>query len=123
MKIIVFILIVSMGFLGLNRFMLALDWMAPQAELSCSMDRCGGQNACCCGDQENGEDQDSEDEPENGNQCQAACDCAYSIQIAAIGTHIQSPVELCPHVFVHGVYHEHYQSQYLPPHFQPPRMV
>jgi len=112
-----------MGVLGLNRFMSALDWMTPQAELSCSMDHCGGQNGCCCCDQHGDEDQKPDHEPGNGNQCQAACDCAYSIQIVAIGTPVQSPVELCPHLFVHGIYNEHYQSQYLPPHFQPPRMV
>ncbi|MFO7670343.1 MAG: hypothetical protein R6W31_11845 [Bacteroidales bacterium] len=123
MKIIAFILMVSTGFLGLNRFMSALDWMAPQAEMSCSMDHCGGQNGCCCCDQHGDEGQKSDHGPENGNQCQDACDCAYSIQIIAIGTPIQSPVELSQHLFVHGVNSEHYQSQYLPPHFQPPRMV
>jgi hypothetical protein len=123
MKIIAFILIVSMGFLGLNRFMSAFEWLAPQAELSCSMECCGGQSGCCCCDPHGDKDQNPDNETGNGNQCQAACDCASFVQIIAIGTPVQSPVELSPHLFVHGIYSEHYQSRYLPPHFQPPRMV
>lgn len=117
MKFIALILIVSMGFLGLNRFMIALEWMAPATELTCSMDCCTDAEGSCCGDQEHGDDQETE------SQCQGGCDCSYSIQIVAIGTFIQSPLELSPRLIDHGAYHDNYHNEYLPPHFQPPRMA
>lgn len=123
MRFIAVILVVSMGLLGLNRFMVALEWMAPATELSCSMDCCGSQDSCCCGAQEQGDDQETEDESDHDNQCQGGCDCSYSIQIVAIGTFIQSPIELSPLVFSHGIYHDNSYNEYLTPHFQPPRMA
>lgn len=123
MKILAFILIVSMAFLGLNRFMVALDWMAPATELSCSMDCCTDDEGSCCGDQEHGDEQETEDESDHDNQCQGGCDCSYSIQIVAIGIHFQSPLELSPRLFDHGVYHDSSYNEYLNPHFQPPRMA
>lgn len=129
MKIIALILIVSMGFLGLNRFMVALEWMQPQSELSCSMDCCSSNDGYCCVDQEHGDDQetdeaaDHEKAADNQNQCQGNCDCSYSIQIVAIGTFVQSPHEISPLTFDHGVYFDNSYGEYIEPHFQPPRMA
>ncbi len=61
MKFIAVILIISMGFLGLNRFVVALDWMQPQTELSCSVDCCADAEVCCCGNMENGDNQENEE--------------------------------------------------------------
>ncbi len=123
MKILAIILILSLGLLGLNRFMVALKWMQPQTELSCFMDCCTGTEGSCCGDQEQNDDRETEAGADNENQCEGNCDCAYSNQIVAIGTPIQSPLDLSPLVFYHGVYHDNYCGDYLPPLFQPPRMA
>jgi hypothetical protein len=111
MKGLAFILIVSMGLFGLNRFTDALDWMAPQTELSCEPD--------CCVDQEQGENQ--EKDTENTGQCPGPCDCSQSIQIASMEIPIQSPLELSSKTFNHGFFHELYYFEFLIPHFQPPR--
>jgi hypothetical protein len=111
MKGLAFILILSMGLLGLNRFTDALEWMAPQTELSCELD--------CCIDQ--GQEENQEKDPENTGQCQSACDCSYSIQIASMEIPIQSPLELSSKNYNHGSFHELYYFEYLLPHFQPPR--
>ncbi len=119
MKVLAAILIISMGFLGLNRFMDALDWMAPQTELSCEVDCCYSNDTSCCFDQEHEKNQD--EDPENTGQCQGACDCSYSIQIASMEIPIQSPLELSSKTYNHGSFHELYYFEYLLPHFQPPR--
>ena len=113
MKGLSFILILSMGLFGLNRFTDALEWMAPQTELSCEMDCCCSDGTTCCDDQEK--------DPENTGQCQGACDCSYSIQIASMEVPIQSPLELSPKTYNHGIFHELYYFEFLIPHFQPPR--
>lgn len=119
MKVLAYILIVSMSFLGLNRFKVSLDWMAQETELLCSMDCCSSH-----GDEQESEDEaKAEDEPEKDMQCSGGCDCTSSIQILALGIHFQSPPELFPRTFNHGSYHEEYHFEYLLPHFQPPRMA
>ncbi|MCP4311648.1 MAG: hypothetical protein GY790_10330 [Bacteroidetes bacterium] len=117
MKICASILVVSMVFLGLNRFMEALDWMAPQTELSCDMDCCSQQTEGC-EDYEGCEDEQGEENP-----CNCDCNCSPSIQIVAIGYHFPTSFELVPKAFDHGSYRDDYQSEYLSPHFQPPRIA
>ena len=127
MRVLAFILIVSMGFLGLNRFMVALEWMAPQTEQTCSTDCCTSHDACCCSEHEEGDVQEIELETEDGTekdtQCSGGCDCTYTVQILAIGIHFQASPELFSRTFNHGSYHEEYCFEYLLPHFQPPRMA
>ena len=84
MKMIVYILLVSMLSLGINRYMESPDWMASQTELSCDMD-------CCCQTENGCEDHDGcEDEPEKEKQCHCACDYSISIQIVALGQYFQA---------------------------------
>ncbi len=119
MKIIAFILIVSMVSLSLsmNRFMESPDWMAPQTELSSEMD-------CCCQANDGCKDHEAcEDEPDKSQQCNCGCDCSISVQVVAIGQHFPAPIELAPKVFSHGSFSENYQSEYLSPDFQPPRIA
>lgn len=119
MKVLAYILVVSMSLLGLNRSMVSLNNLAPQTELNCSMDCCSGH-----GDEQESEDEaKAEDEPEKDIRCSGGCDCTSSIQVLALGIHFQNPPELYPRTFNHGSYHEEYYFEYLLPHFQPPRMA
>jgi len=123
MKVLAYILIVSMSFLGLNKFKVSLDNMATQTELNCSMDCCSSHDACCCNEDESQDEAKAEDEPEKDIRCSGGCDCTSSIQVLALGIHIQSPPGLFSRTFKHGSYHEEYYFEYLLPHFQPPRMA
>ncbi len=117
MKIIAFILAVSMVSLSMNWFMDSPDWTVPQAELSCDMD-------CCCQQDDGCKDHEAcEDEPDKSQRCNCGCDCSISIQLIAIGQHFPAPIELAPNVVSHGSFSENYQSEYLSPHFQPPRIA
>lgn len=122
MKFIAFILIVSMGFLGLNRFLVAGELLTAQSEMSCGMDCCCSQETSCCDDPEY-DHQESDDKAEKDLQCMGGCDCSYSIHITAVATHVQSSIRLGSRFFEHGSIQNHYFFEYLPPHFQPPRMA
>jgi len=121
MKGLAFILVLSMGLFGLNRFMDALNWMAPQTELSCKLDCSCSKDTSCCSNQEHGEDRD-EDADDTG-QCNGACDCSYSIQISSMEIPVLSPLELDSQTYDFGFFHELYYFEFLLPHFQPPRMA
>ena len=121
MKIIAFILIVSMVSmslsLSLNRFMDSPDLTAPQTELSCDMD-------CCCQPDDGCKDHEAcEDNPDKSQRCNCGCDCSISVQLVAIGQNFPAPIELAPKVFSHGSFSENCQSEYLSPYFQPPRIA
>ena len=115
MKVLAYILIVSMSLLGLDRFMVSFDRMAPQTELKCSMDCCSSHDACCCNEHEGGDEQDT--------HCSGGCDCTYSLQVLALGIHVQASPDLVSRTFNYVSYHEEYHFEYLLPHFQPPRMA
>jgi hypothetical protein len=121
MKAFAFILILSMGLLGLNRFTMALDSVTPQTELSCSMDCCTNHDTWDCDDHSSEEKQEPEETPEKGPECSGGCDCSYSIQILAMECLVQSQTDLTPRVFNHASFQENYYFDYLIPHFQPPR--
>ena len=121
MKAIAFILILSMGLLGMNRFMMAPERVTTQTELSCSMDCCTNHDACCCNDHAGEDGQAPEEDPEKEGQCSGGCDCSYSIQIVAMECLVQNPLELTPGAFDHTAFHNDYYFEYLFPHFQPPR--
>lgn len=123
MKVLAYILIVSMSFLGLNKFKVSLDNMTPQTELNCSMDCCSSLDACCCNEHEGGDEHESEDVPEKDIQCSGDCDCTYSLQVLALGIHVQASPVLVSRTFNYVSYHEEYHFEYLLPHFQPPRMA
>lgn len=120
MNKIAIILMMSMGFLWLNRFTVATNWKAANTEQSCSM-TCCSDGACCCGDSE--DESDIGAGTEKDTQCTEGCDCSYSIQIVATGVHFQSSLELELQAIDYGSYGDLYHYDYLPPHFQPPRLV
>lgn len=113
MKIIAFILLVSMGLLGLNRFQVDGEPLSAQSEMHCGMDCCCSQDKSCCDDEE----------PEKDLQCSNDCDCSYSIHVIAMTTHVPSSIRLNSRFFEYGSSQNHYFFEYLPPHFQPPRLV
>jgi hypothetical protein len=123
MKVFAYILIVSMSLLGLNRSMVSFDNMAPQTEQTCSVDCCYSHDASCCNEDEAQDEAEAEDEPKKDIRCSGNCDCTSSIQVLALGIHIQSPPGLFSRTINHGSYHEEYYFEYLLPHFQPPRMA
>ena len=120
MKMIAIILMISMGFLGLNRFTVATEYMAANTEQSCSM-TCCSEGAYCCGDHD--EESDIEAGTEKDTQCTDGCDCSYSIQIVATGVHFQSSLEFELQSIDYCPFGDLYHYDYLPPHFQPPRLV
>ena len=117
MKMIVYILLVGMVSLGFNRYMESPDWMVFQTELSCDMD-------CCCQSDNGCEDHEGfKEKPKKEKPCHCACDCSLSIQIVAIGQHIPTTPELTPRAFDYGIGCDYYQSEYLSPQSQPPRIA
>jgi hypothetical protein len=117
MKGLAFLLILSMGLLGLNRFTMATDSVTPQTELSCNMDCCTNHATWCCNDHS------SEEKPKKGTECSGGCDCSYSVQIVAMECPVQSPLDLTPRIFDHVSFQENYYFEYPFPHFQPPRIA
>ena len=123
MKLIAIILVLSMGFLGLNRFTLVPDQTGPSRVLSCTMDCCDDEGACCCNDHSKKNDQATDDGPEKEMQCHGGCDCSFSIQVLATGIHLRSHLEPAHQAFYFGSLRDHYHFEYLAPRFQPPRMA
>lgn len=117
MKIIAYILLVGMLSLGLNKYIESPDLMVSSTELSCDMD-------CCCQSDDGCEAHEGcEDESEKEKKCHCACDCSLSIQIVVLGQYFQDIPKLASRAFDYGFGFDYYQSEYLSPQSQPPRIA
>ena len=117
MKLIAYILVCSMVFLGLNRFTESLSFQDPQAEMACDMDCCESHDDCC-GD-EAADDQGDQDGSDH--RCPSGCDCSCCFQVVAIEYHILTFFGAAPQAAHYAAYHNSYHFEYLTPLFQPPR--
>ena len=100
MKAIAYILIVSLAFMGLNRFMHGMENQMPVAEASCQMD--------CCG---------------SDHQCPPGCDCDCCFHLTAINYQFMSLLGADMQTYHFGNYQDSYHFDYFIPLFQPPRLA
>ncbi len=108
MKAIAYILIVSLAFMGLNRFMHGMANPEPKAEVSCQMD--------CCGDEET-------TEHGSDHQCPPGCDCGCCFHLTAINYQFMSLPGADVQTQHYGNYQDSYHFDYFIPLFQPPRLA
>ncbi|MFH0758371.1 MAG: hypothetical protein V2B15_13870 [Bacteroidota bacterium] len=119
MKIVSYILVLGMVFLGLNRFTEGIPSIL-QEEQQCQMDCCCSHDGDCgdCGDSGNDEASCTNDQ-----HCPPGCDCSCNFHhnVVAIEYFFQPDFELIPQAADFGTFFNSYQFEFFYPHFQPPR--
>jgi hypothetical protein len=114
MKAIAYILIVSLAFMGLNRFMHGMANPEPKAEALCHMDCCGSEDEC------GGDEETTDHDPDH--QCLPGCDCGCCFHLTAINYQFMSLPGADVQTYHYGNYQDSYHFDYFIPLFQPPRL-
>lgn len=112
MKIIAYILLVCLVFMGMNRFMHGLEAQMQVADLSCEMD-------CCASDDDCEEEEDSSID----HSCSPGCDCDCCFHITAIQYQFISIPTAEVQSYHFGNYSNNYRFEFFIPPFQPPRLT
>ena len=112
MKVIAYILLVSMVLMGTNRFMHGMDSLTNEVEMSCDMDCCASHDDC-----------DSEEHPETDHNCPPGCDCGCCFHITAIYYQFTDVPAADIQSYHFAGYLNNYQFEYFIPLFQPPRLA
>lgn len=112
MKLVVHILIGSLLFLGVNRFLEHMDHAELQTELSCEIDCCASHNDC----------EDKEGSSDRDHACPPGCSCDCCFHIVAIGYQFLNSATVAPQACYFGSYGNRYCFEYSIPIFEPPRL-
>ena len=115
MKAIAYILIVSLAFMGLNRFMHGMENPLPNAEISCHMDYCAQEDDC-------GADKETTDHDPD-HQCPPGCDCGCCFNLTAINYQFMSLPGADVQSYHYGHHQDNYYFDFFIPLFQPPRLA
>ena len=112
MKLVAYILIVSLGLLGMNRFMeLPHEVMHPVEH--------SGTTDCCC---DHEDDCQSGSEKDTSHACHGECDCSCCFHITGITYQFISVPVATVQTYIYGDYINDYYFEFTTPLFQPPRM-
>ena len=111
MKPIVYILIGSLLFVGVNRFLRHIDQVNVKTELVCDMD--------CCDTHEEVDDQNQDSDGDRA--CPSGCNCDCCFHIVAIEYQFLTISVVAPRVYFFGSYSNEYNFHYYTPIFEPPR--
>lgn len=112
MKLVAYIMIFSLMFLGISGFMETMDHADHQTELACEMDCCASHDDC----------EKEEQVPEHDHTCVPGCDCDCCLHIMALEYQFLEMAEVLPQVYYYGTSQERYHFEYITPIFQPPRL-
>ena len=102
MKLVAYILIGSLMFLGANRFMENMDHSEHLTEISC-------------------ETEDKEERSEHDHACPPECSCDCCIHIVAIEYQFINISTGAPRALHYGSYSNRYHFEFTTPVFEPPR--
>ena len=111
MKLVAYILIGSLMFLGANRFMENMDHYGHQTEISCEMDCCDAHEDC----------EDNEGSAEHDHACPPDCNCNCHFHIVAIEYQFINISTGAPMALHFGSYSNRYHFEFATPVFEPPR--
>jgi len=114
MKVIAYILIVSLAFMGLNRFMHGMENPMPVAEASCQMD--------CCATEDDSEKDEESTEHNPDHECPPGCDCSCCFHLTAINYQFMSLAGAEMRTYHYGHFQDNYNFDFFIPLFQPPRL-
>jgi len=110
MKFFAYIALVSLIFMGVNRFMHGLQPHVDAVEMACDMDCCDSHDDC-----------EKEEDSQSDHQCPPGCDCDCCFHITAINYQFISVLAAEVQSHYYGSYLNNYQFEFLIPLFQPPR--
>ena len=114
MKAVAYILIVSLAFMGLNRFIHGMGNPLPEDEISSHMDCCADEDDC-------GADEETTDQGRD-HQCPPGCDCGCCFHLTAINYHFMSLIGAEMKTYHYGHFQDNYHFDFFIPLFQPPRL-
>ena len=113
MKLVAYILIGSLMFLGANRFMENMDHSEHLTEISCETDCCSSHEDC----------KDKEGHSDHDHTCPPGCDCNCHFHIVAIVYQFINISVTAPRTHYFESYNNRYHFEFIPPVFEPPRLL
>jgi len=123
MKLIAYILVIGIGILGMNRFMIGTQFVMQETEQTCHIECCGGGDGSVGVEKyaHETESGDEEDGIDLTHTCPNVCDCSCCYHIMAITYLFISAPFTMVQSYHYGEYINDYHFEYKTPLFEPPR--
>ena len=123
MKLVAYILVIGLGILGMNRFMIGTQFVIEETEQTCHVECCGSGDGSA--GMEKCEHETESGDAEEGNDlthtCPKGCDCSCCYHITAITYHFISIPFSTVQSYHYGSYINEYHFEFKTPLFEPPR--
>jgi hypothetical protein len=114
MKVLAYIMVFSIGLLGINRFAIDTHFTHEETEQCCGMEAGNSSCADACGDEDNND---------LTHACPNGCDCSCCYHIMAITYQFLSVPDVIQQSHHYGIYINEYHFEFYIPLFEPPRFV